>query len=190
VLLDGFQVRHRQGRRPAGARAIRQGREPGGQERFDVLADRLLVAAQIRRDLRHAPVQVRQPDHLQAVAHAWRDHPRAGTTAQLLPLLGRELDAKSSRDGRTPSCHRFYDTFLTSGLAPGASTPSGRVGCIEMRLVLSGEVEYAGKRCPAVSRLYFPPDVPFDEMTSQSGAEVLVFQVAVPGGEPPPLNVV
>jgi hypothetical protein len=75
-------------------------------------------------------------------------------------------------------------------LEPGAATPGGRVGCIEMRLVLQGEVEYAGKPCPAVSRLYYPPGVPFGEMTSRSGAEVLVFQVAVPGGEAPPLNVV
>jgi quercetin dioxygenase-like cupin family protein len=75
-------------------------------------------------------------------------------------------------------------------LEPGASTPGGRVGCIEMRVVLHGQVEYAGKRCPAVSRLYFPPHVPFDEMTSQSGAVLLVFQIAVPGGEVPPLLVV
>jgi hypothetical protein len=75
-------------------------------------------------------------------------------------------------------------------LEAGASTSAGRVGCIEMRVVLNGQVEYGGKRCPAVSRLYFPPHVPFDELTSQSGAEVLVFQIAIPGGEAPPLHVV
>jgi hypothetical protein len=75
-------------------------------------------------------------------------------------------------------------------LEPGAATPPGKVGCIEIRLVVAGEAEYAGQRLEAVSRLYFPPEVPFEEMRSPSGAEVLVWQMALQGGEPPPLHVV
>jgi hypothetical protein len=75
-------------------------------------------------------------------------------------------------------------------LEPGATVPGGRSGWIDIRAVFSGGVEYAGKSCPALSRLFFPPGISFDEMTSASGAELLIFQLAVPGSEAPPLRVV
>jgi hypothetical protein len=75
-------------------------------------------------------------------------------------------------------------------LEPGAVAPGGHSVCVDMRVVLSGDVVYAGKKCPAVTRLYFAPGATFDEIGSQSGAEILVLQIAVPGGEAPPLHVV
>ena len=68
---------------------------------------------------------------------------------------------------------------------PGASIPAGNVGWLEMRLVVEGEVEYAGQSCPAVSRVYCPPGVSYEETSSRSGGTILVFQIAVPGGEAP-----
>lgn len=75
-------------------------------------------------------------------------------------------------------------------LEPGASTSRGVLGCYQVRFIVDGSVEYAGKICPTVSCLYYPPGVPYEEMVSRSGATVLVIQIKPPGGESPPLNVI
>jgi anti-sigma factor ChrR (cupin superfamily) len=70
-------------------------------------------------------------------------------------------------------------------LEPGASMARGHVSCLEMRIVIDGEVEYGGQNCPAISRIYCPPDAYYDETVSHSGATLFVFQIAVPGGAGP-----
>jgi len=70
-------------------------------------------------------------------------------------------------------------------LDPGASIPSGKAECLDIRVVFDGEVEYLGQQCPAISRLYFPPDSSYEEIHSKSGATLLRFQIAAPGGNAP-----
>ena len=73
---------------------------------------------------------------------------------------------------------------------PGASTQPGRLGCMQARFVIDGEVDYAGQSCPGVSVLFYPAGAPYEAMHSRDGAVVLVVQLAMPGGEPPPLQVI
>jgi quercetin dioxygenase-like cupin family protein len=70
-------------------------------------------------------------------------------------------------------------------LQPGASVPGSSVSWLEMRIVIEGEVEYAGQHCRAISRIYCPPGGSYDELVSRSGATLFIFQTAVPGGEAP-----
>jgi hypothetical protein len=102
------------------------------------------------------------------------------------------------RAGRVPGvAYKHLGYFNECGpnltivkMEPGATIPGGRVPCIDLRIVIQGELEYQGRSCPAVTRLYVPPGSDFEEMSSRSGAEILVFQVGLPGGEVPPLHVV
>lgn len=73
-------------------------------------------------------------------------------------------------------------------MEPGAALPRGGVECIEIRVVLKGAIEYLGVPHAAVSRVYLPPGAEFEAMRSPEGAELLVFQVAAPGGDAPPLR--
>ena len=68
---------------------------------------------------------------------------------------------------------------------PKASVPLQSVNFLDIRVIVEGEIEYAGQSCPAVSRLYCPPGGSYEEMHSDPGATILVFQIAVPGGEAP-----
>ena len=72
-------------------------------------------------------------------------------------------------------------------LEPGASTPAGRTGSFMIRWIYEGDVEYAGERLPAVSNLYYPPDAPYEGLSSSSGATVLSveLQPQIPESEPP-----
>ncbi len=70
-------------------------------------------------------------------------------------------------------------------LEPGATMPGGHSRCFDIRVVLEGDVQYGGQTCPAVSRLYFPPDSAFEPLSTHNGAELLVFQIAAPDGPAP-----
>lgn len=70
-------------------------------------------------------------------------------------------------------------------LDPGATLPGGQSDCMDLRVVLDGAVELGGQQCPAVSRLYFPPGASFGPLYSRVGADLLVFQLATPGGRAP-----
>ncbi len=75
-------------------------------------------------------------------------------------------------------------------LDPGTVLPAGRAGCLEIRMVLKGAVECCGERHAAVSRIYMPPEADYERLESRGGAELLVVQIAVPGGEAPPPRVI
>ena len=70
-------------------------------------------------------------------------------------------------------------------MEPKTSLPRNGTHWLDIRVVLEGEVDYAGQNCAAVSRIYCPPGGEYDEMGSASGATVLVFQIATPGGAAP-----
>jgi hypothetical protein len=70
-------------------------------------------------------------------------------------------------------------------LEPGSSTPPGETGCMMMRFIYEGEAEYAGKRCPSVSSLYYPPDARYDALHSATGCTVLSIELQLAGEESP-----
>jgi mannose-6-phosphate isomerase-like protein (cupin superfamily) len=75
-------------------------------------------------------------------------------------------------------------------LRPGTATPAGHSPCAQARFVVDGEAAYDGRRCPAVTFLYYPPGVEHAELTSETGADVLVVALQAPGGAPPPVGLV
>ena len=101
-------------------------------------------------ELEYAPPRFEEPIYVKTQNFPWAATAHEGVSVKHLAYFGER--------GPNVSILR---------LEPGAKTPSGRVGCIEMRLVKEGGVEYEGKPCPAVSRLYFPPNASFGEMISQ-----------------------
>jgi len=70
-------------------------------------------------------------------------------------------------------------------LEPGASTPPGETGSVVMRFLYEGESEYNGKRLPAVSSLYYPPDAPYKELYSPTGATMLQVELQMAGSDLP-----
>jgi hypothetical protein len=70
-------------------------------------------------------------------------------------------------------------------LDPGAATPAGKTSAAMIRWIYEGEAEYHRERLPAVSNLYYPPDAPYDELRTQSGATVLSVELPTEGAEPP-----
>jgi hypothetical protein len=81
-------------------------------------------------------------------------------------------------DSRGPACALLR-------LEPGASTPAGETGSVMMRFIYEGEVDFAGKHCPAVSSLYYPPDAPYERMHSATGATVLSVELQLAGNSLP-----
>jgi len=124
------------------------------------------------RPIEYAPPRYEEPVYMYTQRFPWRSTVHTGVTVKHLGYF-----------------NECGPNITLLHLEPGTSTPCGTVGCVEMRLVLEGEVEYGGKTGTAISRLYFPPGVLYEEMASRSGATILVFQVGVPGGEAPPLKV-
>jgi hypothetical protein len=111
--LQRVEVRRGHRRRAAGARAVGQGVEAVGQERLDVLADRLLVRAEVAGDAGDAPARVGQPDHLQAVAGTRGDARLAGAGAQFVVLGGGQRDTDH---GGVPPRPPFYDLVTSTCL--------------------------------------------------------------------------
>lgn len=77
-------------------------------------------------------------------------------------------------------------------LEPGASTPAGNAGAFMIRYVFEGEVDYDGRVCPAVSNLYYPPNAPYQGLSSAQGATVLSIEIqaqmpgtSMPMSDPP-----
>jgi hypothetical protein len=72
-------------------------------------------------------------------------------------------------------------------LDPGASTQPGKTGAFMIRYVYEGEVEYGGKLCQAVTNMYYPPDAPYEGLTTRTGATILSIelQAQLSGSQPP-----
>jgi hypothetical protein len=71
-------------------------------------------------------------------------------------------------------------------LEPGASTPPGTSACQQLRLVVDGSATYAGEEFPTVSCFCFPAGDRYAATASDTGATLLVVQLASPEGDPPP----
>ena len=111
--LQGVEVGRRHGRRTTGAGVVGQGSEARDQERLDVLADRLLVRAEVAGDAGDRPPGVGEANHLQAVAGARGDAGVAGASAQLL-VLGRGQG--NADHGGAPPRPPFYDLLTATCL--------------------------------------------------------------------------
>ena len=72
-------------------------------------------------------------------------------------------------------------------LDAGASTPSGKTGSFMIRYVFEGEADYGGKHCEAVTNMFYPPDAPYEGLTSRTGATIfsVELQPQLPDSEPP-----
>ena len=120
------------------------------------------------RPIEYAPARYEDPIYIYTHAFKWQPTEYVGVTIKRLgyfnecgPNVGLlHFDAK-------------------------ASVPPQHVDCLDIRVILEGEVEYAGQSCPGVSRLYCSPGGSYEEMRSETGATALVVQIAVPGGEAP-----
>jgi mannose-6-phosphate isomerase-like protein (cupin superfamily) len=75
-------------------------------------------------------------------------------------------------------------------IEPGASTQPGAVSCQQVRYIIEGEAIYEGERYQAVSCMYFPADAPYAATSSDSGATLLVVQLAAQNLDPPPYCVI
>jgi hypothetical protein len=120
------------------------------------------------REIEYAPPRYEDPVFVYSEAFPWRSTGHQGVSIKHLAYF--------NECGPSVSLLR---------LQPGASLPRGKLSWLEMRLVIEGEIEYAGKTCPAVSRIYCPPNATYDETISRSGATLFVLQIAVPGGDYP-----
>jgi len=120
------------------------------------------------RPIEYAPRRYEEPIYVHPKAFQWRPTATPGVSVKHL--------------GYFNECGPNVNLLRVE---PGATIPPGNVGWLEMRLVVEGEVEYADQSCPAISRIYCPPGVPYEETSNRSGATLLVFQIAVPGGEAP-----
>jgi hypothetical protein len=120
------------------------------------------------RPIEYAPPRYEEPVYVYSKVFPWRASGRDGVSIKHLGYFNE----------CGPNVSLWH-------LEPRASTPAGNVGWLEMRLIIEGEVEYAGQSCTAVSRIYCAPGTSYDEMTTRQGATLLVFQIAVPGGEAP-----
>jgi mannose-6-phosphate isomerase-like protein (cupin superfamily) len=72
------------------------------------------------------------------------------------------------------------------GIDAGASTPAGKAGCEQIRLLIEGDISYDGKEYQAVSCMYFPANVPYSPTSSKKGAILFVVQVGSQEGKRPP----
>ncbi len=75
-------------------------------------------------------------------------------------------------------------------IEPGASTRPGTAPCQQVRYIVEGEAIYEGDRYKAVSCMYYPAHAPYSATSSDSGATLLVVQLAAQDLEPPPYCVI
>ena len=120
------------------------------------------------RPIEYAPPRYEDPIYIYTQAFKWQPTGHDGVTIKNLGYF--------NECGPNVSLLHFD---------PKASIPRQTVSCLDIRVILEGEVAYGGHNCPAVSRLYCPPGGAYEGMRSDSGATVLVFQIATPGGESP-----
>jgi hypothetical protein len=99
--------------------------------------------------------------------------------------LPTEIPGVSSK--RLGYFHQRGPAIQMIKLEPGASIPSGTTGAFMIRYVFEGEAEYAGKACPAVSNLYYPPSAPYEALRSSTGCTILSveLQATIPGTTQP-----
>jgi hypothetical protein len=71
----------------------------------------------------------------------------------------------------------------------GAETPQGEVNFQQVRLVLEGEVEYAGETYKPVSCMFFPAGAPYSPTTAINDTILLVTQLGMPGSSSLPFCV-
>jgi hypothetical protein len=72
-------------------------------------------------------------------------------------------------------------------IEPGARTQPGTAPCQQVRYIIEGEAIYEDERYTAVSCMYYPAHAPYGSTSSESGATLLVVQLASPSSlEPPP----
>ncbi len=120
------------------------------------------------RPIEYAPPRYEDPIYIYTEAFKWQPAEYAGVMIKRLGYF--------NECGPNVSLLR---------LEPKASLPGARVNWLDIRVVLDGDATYAGQRCPAVSRLYCAPGGSYDEIRSDSGATLLVFQIAAAGGQAP-----
>ncbi len=125
------------------------------------------------RKLAYAPARYLDPVTMQTGNFPWLPTAHAGVSARHLAYF-----------------NECGPSLAMLKLDPGAALPAGRAACLEIRMVLKGAVECGGERHAAVSRIYMPPGADYERLESSEGAELLVFQIAVPGGEAPPPRVI
>ena len=54
-----------------------------------------------------------------------------------------------------------------------------------MRYLYEGEATYAGEQLPSVSGLYFPPDTPYEALSTATGATLFCIELQLAGNQPP-----
>jgi quercetin dioxygenase-like cupin family protein len=69
---------------------------------------------------------------------------------------------------------------------PGASTPAGAAPCQQVRYVIEGEIIYEDEHYEAVSCMYYPAHLPYSATCTDTGATLLVVQLAAPDLSAPP----
>jgi hypothetical protein len=62
-------------------------------------------------------------------------------------------------------------------LDAGAISPAGKVEFEQVRLLIAGDISYAGKHYDAVSCMYFPANVPYAATSSKKGATLFIVQL-------------
>jgi mannose-6-phosphate isomerase-like protein (cupin superfamily) len=75
-------------------------------------------------------------------------------------------------------------------LEPGACTPKGVAPCQQVRYLIEGDMVFKQESFQPISCMYFPADVPYDSTSTQSGAILLVVQMASVEGKAPPFCVI
>jgi hypothetical protein len=58
--------------------------------------------------------------------------------------------------------------------------------CQQVRYLIEGEAIYEDERYKAMSCMYYPAHAPYAATSSETGATLLVVQLASPSLEPPP----
>jgi hypothetical protein len=71
-------------------------------------------------------------------------------------------------------------------IEPGASTKPGAAPCQQVRYIIEGEASYEDECYKAVSCMYFPANAPYSGTSSDTGAILLVVQLASQNLAPPP----
>jgi len=68
----------------------------------------------------------------------------------------------------------------------GASTQPGTAPCEQVRYVIDGDITFKGEEYSAISCMYFPARLPYPATSSAKGATLLVMQLGIANGQPPP----
>jgi hypothetical protein len=82
--------------------------------------------------------------------------------------------------------NEFGPNIKLVSMDAGASTPAGQAEFEQLRLLIEGDISYAGKQYAAVSCMYLPAGIPYPKTSTQKGATLFVVQVgARKRGRPP-----